>query len=345
MRTERIEKSMSANSKVQISNLRSTLLCALCGRSVSSVLKAAIRRQTTRVIICLLVITNLLLFNVNAQTPVASPTSTPQAATGDPLTRTMNAVCTEREQDPQGSAAIDEMQARPSLPLLHADVLAGAKRAERLLPLAKTLAAAALRGLARAHRVSQETLQTALARLAEVRHVKPDVELRDNASVYYQDPHTIRFGTLFLAGLRSDESMVSVLAHELTHVADGPDSMLSVLFRRVARQAWRATQTRITGHRAEELTCDLVGALAARAYIARTESVEPLARRAARAVEHNCVTRDVTDTAHLSPRRTLLALLALDPVLAREITGEQQATLPPPRRVRGRRAAAHATPR
>src|SRR5205085_1881330 len=103
VRTERTEKSMSANSKVQISNLRSTLLCALCGRSV---LKAAIRRQTTHVIICLLVITNLLLFNVNAQTPVASPTSTPQAATGDPLTRTMNAVCTEREQDPQGSAAI-----------------------------------------------------------------------------------------------------------------------------------------------------------------------------------------------------------------------------------------------
>ena len=347
MRTEHTEKSMSANFKVQISNLRSTLLCALCGRSVPSVLRSAISCQATHVIICLLVITNLLLFNVNAQTPVASPTSTPQAATdatSDPLTRAMNAVCTEREQDPQGSVAIDEMQARPSLPLLHADVLAGAKRAERLLPLAKTLAAAALRGLARAHRVSQETLQTALARLAEVRHVKPDVELRDNASVYYQDPHTIRFGTLFLAGLRSDESMVSVLAHELTHVADGPDSMLSVLFRRVARQAWRATQTRITGHRAEELTCDLVGALAARAYIARTESVEPLARRAARAVEHNCVTRDVTDTAHLSPRRTLLALLALDPTLAREITGEQQATLPP-RRVRGRRAAAHATPR
>ncbi|HYX40187.1 MAG TPA: hypothetical protein VE821_00750 [Pyrinomonadaceae bacterium] len=296
-----------------------------------------------------LIIACVHTFNVSAQTQTASPTPIPQIATtdapDDPLARAVNAVCTEREQDPQGSAAIDEMQARPSLPLLHADVVAGATRAERLLPLAKTLTADALRTLARAHRVPKATLQAALARLAEVQHVKPDMELRDNASVYYQDPHTIHFGTLFLAGLRSDEGMISVLAHELTHVADGPRSTLDILFRRVAWRAGRVTQTRIAGHRAEELTCDLIGALAARAYIARTESIEPLARRAARAVEHNCVARDVTDAAHLSPRRTLRTLLALDPTLAREITGEQQATLSPMRRVRGRRAAAHATPR
>jgi hypothetical protein len=59
-----------------------------------------------------------------------------------------------------------------------------------------------------------------------------------------------------------------------------------------------------------------------RAYIARTPGVETLARRTARALAHNCVERDHTDRAHLSPRTTIRALLALDPALARELTGD-----------------------
>ena len=115
----------------------------------------------------------------------------------------------------------------------------------------------------------------------------------------------------------------------------------------MAARAARATRFRVAGHRAEELTCDLVGVMVARAYIARTTSVEPFARRTARAVEHNCVTRDETDLAHLSPRRTLRTLLALEPAFAREITGEQAAAepAPAPRRRPRRAAAAHATPR
>jgi hypothetical protein len=287
------------------------------------------------------------------KTPPASPGAPParRAAPNDAadlVARASAAVCTEREQDPLGSMAIDEMQARPSLPLLHADVSDGAQRAERLLPIARTLASEALRTLARDAGVADQALRPALARLNAVRRIKPDVELRDNASVYYQDPHAIRFGTLFLAGLRTDEAVVSVLAHELTHAADGPLTSLAPLFRAVAARVARTTRLRVAGHRAEELTCDLVGVLAARAYIARTSSVEPFARRTARAVEHNCVTRDETDLAHLSPRRTLRALLALDPAFARELTGEQAATLlapPAPRRAPRRSRAAHATPR
>lgn len=304
--------------------------------------------MTSRLLVGVLVCSLL----VGAQTPKPTPPVIEPGAETEPandlVTRAIEAVCMEREQDPLGSAAIDEMQARPSLPLLHADVVAGAARAERLLPLAKTLTTRVLRTLARAHHVSAATLQPALARLAEVEHIKPDVELRDNASVFYQDPHTIRFGTLFLAGLRSDEGMMSVLAHELTHVADGPRSSLALLFRRVALQASQAAQLRIAGHRAEELTCDLTGALVARAYIARTPSVEPPLRRAARAIEHNCVTRDTTDTAHLSPRRTMRALLALDPAFARQLTGATtQANAGPAMRrtQRPRHAAAHAAPR
>lgn len=338
----------------EISNLKFESNAALRSLwlSVPSVLKNLIRQHVTSALTkraAPLLLTCVLVLTLNAQTPMP-PTSAPRmaeatTAADDLVTRATTAVCTEREQDPQGSAAIDEMQARPSLPLLHADVTAGAARAERLLPLARTLATEALRALAHDERVSDATLEGPLARIAEVRRVKPDVELRDNASVFYQDPHTIRFGTLFLTGLRSDEAMISVLAHELTHVADGPRTSLAPLFRRVAGRAGHAAGLRIAGHRAEELTCDLVGVLVARAYVARTPGIESAARRAARAVEHNCVTRDETDLAHLSPRRTMRALLALDATLARTVTGEQQATLPVARpRTRRAAAAAHAAP-
>jgi hypothetical protein len=250
--------------------------------------------------------------------------------------RAMNVVCAEREQDPQGSAPIDEMQAMPSLPLRHAEVLAGAERAGRLLPVAKNLAAESLHGLLREQDIKESNaIRAAFARLAQVRAVKPDMELRDNASVLYRDPRTIRFGTIFLAGLRSDEGMISVLAHELTHVADGASGSLNALFRAVAQRAARAVGLqRINLRRGEELTCDLVGARSVRAYITRTKSVETLPRRTARALAHNCVERDHTDRAHLSPRTTMRALLTLDPALAREITGEpaQASDATPPQR-------------
>lgn len=263
----------------------------------------------------------------------------------------MNVACTEREYDPQGSAPIDEMQAMPSLPLRHAEVLAGMERAERLLPVAKTLAAESLRTLLREHEIKESpAIRAAFARLAQVRAVKPDMELRDNASVLYREPRTIRFGTIFLAGLRSDEGMISVLAHELTHVADGASGSLSALFRGVAQRASRVVGLpRINVRRGEELTCDLVGALSVRAYIRRTESVETLARRTARALAHNCVELDYTDRAHLSPRTTMRALLSLNPALAREITGEpaQANDAPPavPARRNQRRAAHPVAPR
>ena len=236
------------------------------------------------------------------------------------LERAMDAVCVERELDPRGSVPIDVMQARPSLPVRHPEAVEGAARAQRLLPEAKRLAAEALRRLAREHNLSARSLAQSLARVEAVERIRPEMELRDNASVLYREPHTIRFGTLFLAGLRSDEGVVSVLAHELTHVADGATGRLAPLFRRVAARA--AHVRGVTPRRAEELTCDLVGLLAARLYIARRATPEPLARRAARAVEHNCVEHDETDREHLSPRSTMRALLALDPVFAAEVRGE-----------------------
>jgi hypothetical protein len=243
--------------------------------------------------------------------------------------RAAAAVCLERELDPRGSLPIDVMQARPSLPVRHPEVVEGVLRAERMLPVARGLAAQALLGLMREHRVPAATERAALRRLNEARRIRADVELRDNASVLYSDPRTIRFGTIFLAGLRSDEGVLSVLAHELVHTADGARGELSQLFRRVGQRAERAGRTgRLSARRAEELTCDLVGLLAVRLFIERNASDEPRARRASRAVGHNCVEHDETDSTHLSPRQTLRALLALEPSFAGQLTGDAPAPLP-----------------
>ncbi|MEA2205694.1 MAG: hypothetical protein QOE77_2470 [Blastocatellia bacterium] len=225
--------------------------------------------------------------------------------------------CSERVRDPFGSVPIDEMQSRPSMPLGHPDAVAGARRAQRLLPEARTLVATALIQLAHEYRVYQSPrdqlrIKSASARIQRVTRVKPDMEARDNASVFLRDPRTIHFGTIFLASLRSDEAMISVLAHELTHIADGRADGLHVMFRAIGRRAASRTGQRIEGQRAEELACDLVGALAARAFVQQTPSWEPLGRRLARSLEHNCVTEDEGDEEHLSPRNTIRALFSLD---------------------------------
>lgn len=242
-----------------------------------------------------------------------------------PVERAAAAVCAERELDPRGSAPIDVMQERASLPPRHPDVVAGAARAARLLPLAKKLAAESLSGLMAEGGVAAVARRASLARVAAVQRIRLDVSLRDNASIVYDDPRAIRFGTIFVASLRSEEAMLSVMAHELTHAADGARGSLRPLFRLVARRAEAGAGMRqISSRRGEELTCDLVGVLAARLFIARHASEEPEPRRAARAVEHNCVGRDETDAAHLSPRETMRALLALEPVYAAEVTGESE---------------------
>ena len=272
--------------------------------------------------------------------------------------RAIGVTCAERVRDPLGSMPIDQMQARPSLPVTNPDALAGARRAERLLPTTRRLVALAIVQLAKDYglygppvtntrvvrrqiggsatrRRSARSATTrpgvvylnarvnaAAARVEAVRRIRPDVDSRDNASVLLRDPRVIDFGTIFLAGLRSDEGMVSVLAHELTHIASGQPDSLRPLFRAIARRASARTGLRISGQRAEELACDLVGVFAARAFIKQTPSWEPLPRRLARAFEHNCVDDDGSDEDHLSPRNTIRALFALDVSLASEELSE-----------------------
>src|SRR2546429_2165165 len=241
--------------------------------------------------------------------------------------RAIGATCAERVRDPSGSVPIDEMQARPSLPVSNPDAVTGLHRAERLLPATRKLVVSAIIQLAKEYdlygsAMMQTKINSATMRVEAVRRVKPDVDARDNASVVLRDPRTIEFGTIFLAGLRSDEAMIGVLAHELTHIASGQPDSLKPLFRAIGRRAATRTGLPVQGQPAEELACDLVGALAVREYIKETPSWEPLPRRLARAFEHNCVDDDASDEDHLSPRNTIRALFALEVGLANEILGD-----------------------
>ena len=242
-------------------------------------------------------------------------------------------VCTQAKLDPQSSVAIDEMQARPSLPVHSPEAKTGAERAQRLLPEAKNLAISSLNQLAVEYGLNKSPrfrlrLSQATARINSVRRVRPDMESRDNASVFLSKPHVITFGTIFLAGLRSDEGMISVLAHELMHIADGDHDSLRPLVGAVGNKASDLTGLDIHGQRAEEITCDLIGAMAARAYVASTPGYESIARRLARSVQHNCVDVDEGDEDHLSPRQTIQALLALNPVFVRELINDREERTP-----------------
>ena len=247
----------------------------------------------------------------------------------------MGIVCIEAKIDAKGSVPIDDMQSRPSLPVQTPEAQAGAQRAQKLLPLAKDLVLGSLQQLVveygfKGSKVYDARIQAAIARVQSVRRVRPDMDSRDNASVFLSRPHTITFGTIFLAGLPSDEGMISVLAHELMHIADGDNDSLRGLVQTVASRASSLTGLAIRGQRAEELTCDLIGAMAVRAYIADTPDYEPLPRRLARSLEHNCVDLDEGDEDHLSPRNTIRVLLALNPALVRElVSGREERTRRP----------------
>jgi hypothetical protein len=218
------------------------------------------------------------------------------------------------------------MQAQPSLSVRSPEAKAGAQNAQLLLPTAKSLVIISLQRLAKNYgfgnpKTSEVRLRRAIAHVEAVKNIRPDVDSRDNASVFLRNPHTIVFGTIFLAGLPSDEGLISVLAHELVHIADGSDDTLGPLFRGVGIRASNLTGMEIHNQRAEELTCDLVGTMAARSYVSSNPSHEFLPTRISRSLEHNCVDldQDEGDDDHLSPRNTIRALLALDPTLARQL--------------------------
>ena len=280
-----------------------------------------------------LVLALLISSTALAQTKSGSHSSRPRASMSPEakalVEEAIGVVCTQAKLDPKSSVAIDEMQARPSLPLQSPEARTGAERAQRLLPLTKSLMIASLQQLTTEYGFQKSPnfrlrLKQAIARVNAVQRVKPDMESRDNASVYLSHPHVITFGTIFLAGLRSDEGMISVLAHELMHIADGDGDSLRPLVSAVGNKASDLTGLDIHGQRSEEVACDLIGAMAVRTYISTTPGYESIARRVARSIQHNCVELDEGDEDHLSPRSTIRALLALNPILVRELLNDRE---------------------
>ena len=289
-------------------------------------------RSFVRIICVFLLLGSVVLAQKSGSHPVRNRASMPPE-TKALVENAIGIVCTQAKLDPQSSIAIDEMQARPSLPLHSPEAKAGAERAQRLLPVAKSLVISSLRQLAVEYGVDQSPrfktrLRQATARINAVKRVRPDMESRDNASVFLSRPHVITFGTIFLAGLRSDEGMISVLAHELMHIADGENDSLRPLVTAVGGKASDLTGLDVRGQRAEEITSDLVGAMASRAYVASTPGYESIARRLARSIQHNSVELDEGDEDHLSPRNTIRALLALNPVLVRELINDREERTP-----------------
>ncbi len=325
----------------RIENPRSSgFAAALCGgkatRQPSVLSKSSWQYVGRKSALSIFLISQIVVPASLAQTSRPSRNGAHSVSSGDTFTasdrrlveRAIGATCAERQRDPQGSMPIDEMQSRPSLPVTNPDAVDGAHRADRLLPATRKLVADAIITLAKEYDLygnagSRAKINGAIGRVQSVKRVKPDVDARDNASVVLREPRTIEFGTIFLAGLRSDEAMVSVLAHELTHIASGQSDSLRPLFKAIARRASTRTGLRIQGQRAEELACDLVGVIAAREFINQTPSWEPLPRRLARAFEHNCVDDDSSDEDHLSPRSTIRALFALDLSVAGELIAEK----------------------
>src|SRR5262252_10312873 len=82
--------------------------------------------------------------------------------------RAIGATCAERIRDPQGSTPIDEMQARPSLPVNNTEALAGARRAERLLPATRKLVISAIVQLAKDYDLYESSISRARINSATV---------------------------------------------------------------------------------------------------------------------------------------------------------------------------------
>lgn len=238
--------------------------------------------------------------------------------------RAIDVICSERLQDSHGSFAIDEMAAQDSMPLNDPQVKEGRKRAERLLSEAKKLVPAVLKRLAAAHDLEPLNPDWIAARVKAVNTIKPEVGKHDNAAWRASEPQAIIFGTVFLVGLRSDEAMITVLAHELTHAVNGTDQALQPLFARVNARAARAGNFSMRAAMAIELTCELVGIGVMQEFAGRRSVKEGLRRRLTRAFGKDCVQQDLADENHLSPRQTMRLLLTLDPALTRTIVGAEK---------------------
>lgn len=241
------------------------------------------------------------------------------------------AICAERVKDPQGSVPIDVMASQRALPVNNRLVVAGKARAQQLLPVAKRLVPVVLSRIAGGN-LDANSLNRIAARIEAVDTIKAEVDERDNSAWRPGDPRSIIFGTNFLTGLRSNEAMIAVLAHELTHAASGTEQTLQPFFMQVRANVAQLGLASVGPNAAMELACEIVGVQAALEYINQTPSAGMTKQRFARVLEKDCASKAVGDSSHLSPRATMRVLLSLNTELARFIVEPGKSKRPNKRR-------------
>jgi hypothetical protein len=182
----------------------------------------------------------------------------------------------------------------------------------------------ALKRLAASNGLDLNLGTTVIPRIRSIEVIRAEVEERDNSAWRPRDPHAIVFGTVFLAGLRSDEAVLAVLAHEITHAIDGTDGFLQPLITRVASHSQRLGKP-ISFEAATELTCELAGIEVVRDYVSQTTRRGTGSKqRLARVFEKDCVRVDLSDQNHLSPLETMRMILRMDPGISSALGGEQK---------------------
>ena len=276
-------------------------------------------RSWQAVVLIAVLTLHLFAFPSNAQSGKRRRTTKlgPAAATQatDPIERAMTFVCQDRIRDPQGTIPIDEMATQIPLSITDSRVIAGRNRAQSMLPIAKRLIPFALSRVAANNRLEPLSLKWIVERVRSVNVIRAEPGQRDNAVWRPSEPDTIVFGTVFLAGLRSNEAMIAVLAHEITHAINGTDNALQPVFKRVGDESSTLGEP-IGFAAAVEIACELVGIEVVKDYVGQTSSRGSQNRRLARALQKNCVARDLSDLHHLSPRETMQLLINLEPSLA-----------------------------
>jgi hypothetical protein len=237
-------------------------------------------------------------------------------------------ICQDRARDPKATVPIDKMASQPLMPLTMSRVMAGRDRAHSMLPVAKRLLPFALSHVAASNGLEPLSSKWILERVSSITAIRPDVSEGDNASWRPSEPNAIVFGTVFLDALRSNEAMLAVLAHEITHAINGTDNALQPIVKRVGQR------TSVGFASAEELVCELVAIEVVRDYISQTSSQGSQNRRLARSLQKNCVSVDLSDAHHLSPRHTMRTLITLDPKLTFKVSHNPKSKQPKQKRVR-----------
>jgi len=253
---------------------------------------------------------SLLLFAPPYKSQSVSPQANAQATIdSDRIERSIQFICQDQTQDPKATVPIDKMATQPLMALTAPQVIAGRNKAQSMLAVAKRLLPFALSRVAANNGLEPLSAKWIVERVRSITAIRPDVSEADNAAWRPSEANTIVFGTIFLAALGSEEAMLAVLAHEITHAIDGTDNSLEPLFRRVSQRSF------VNGAPVEELVCELVALEVVRDYVSQTSSQRFQSRRLARPLQKNCVSIDLSDDHHLSPRQTLKMLISLDPRL------------------------------